>query len=62
MGSIVKGIGSLFGGRARRKEQRSAQKGFDSARENLENFEFEKDYEKLGNYIILIPTDMTKTY
>ena len=27
-----------------------------------ENFEFEKDYEKLGNYIILIPTDMTKTY
>ena len=40
MGSIVKGIGSLFGGRARRREQKTAQSGFDTAREGLENFEF----------------------
>jgi hypothetical protein len=61
MGSIVKGIGSLFGGRARRREQRSAQKGFDSARENLENFEFENAFdnmeaERLGDASMVDPT------
>ena len=61
MGSIVKGIGSLFGGRARRREQKSAQKGFDSARENLENFEFENAFdnmeaERLGDASMVDPT------
>ena len=32
MGSIVKGVGSLFGGRARRREQKSANKEFAGAK------------------------------
>ena len=61
MGSIVKGVGSLFGGRARRREQKSAQSGFDSAREGLENFEFSNafdnyDAERLGDASTYDPT------
>ena len=43
MGSIVKGVASLFGGRKRRREQRSANKEFEQRKDALGNFEF-------GNY------------
>jgi hypothetical protein len=39
-GKVGKGVASLFGGRARRREEDAAEEGFEAARDNLENFEF----------------------
>ena len=36
MGAIAKGVGSLFGGRARRREQKSANKEFAGAKKVLQ--------------------------
>ena len=44
MGSIVKGVGSLFGGRARRREQKAANKEFDRARSDFQKFQFDDVY------------------
>jgi len=54
MGSIVKGVGSLFGGRARRREQKSANKEFAGAKQNFSDFKFNDVYagleaQQLGN-------------
>ncbi len=43
MGSIVKGVASLFGGRARRREAKAANQEFGETKDALKNFEF-------GNY------------
>ena len=43
MGSIVKGVASLFGGRARRREAKDANQEFGETKDALKNFEF-------GNY------------
>ncbi len=40
MGAIAKGVTSLFGGRARRAEQKDANKTFDAAKQKLGNHEF----------------------
>ncbi len=40
MGSIVKGVGSLFGGRARRREESAARTEFEGAKQGLKDFEF----------------------
>jgi len=48
MGSIVKGVGSLFGGRARRREQKTANKEFDRSRSNFQNFKFDDVYAGLN--------------
>ena len=44
MGAIAKGVGSLFGGRARRREQKSANKEFAGAKAGLQNFTFDDNY------------------
>ena len=54
MGSIVKGVGSLFGGRARRREQKSANKEFAGAKAKFGEFQFDDAYagleaQQLGN-------------
>ena len=54
MGAIAKGVGSLFGGRARRREQKSANKEFAGAKAGLQNFTFDDNYagleaQQLGN-------------
>ena len=41
MGAIVKGVGSLFGGRKRRREQRSANKAFGAAEQAVDKFDFQ---------------------
>ena len=38
MGSIVKGVASLFGGRKRRKEQRAANRSLDTAQAAQDNY------------------------
>ena len=38
MGSIVKGVASLFGGRKRRREQRAANQEFDQAKAGVTDF------------------------
>ena len=48
MGSVVKGIGSLFGGRARRREQKGANKEFEAAKAGIANFEFKDAYADLS--------------
>ena len=45
MGSIVKGVGSLFGGRARRREQRSANRALDTEQQRMDKFKFTNVYE-----------------
>ena len=40
MGSIVKGVASLFGGRKRRREQKAANVEFDAARSGVQDFAF----------------------
>lgn len=47
MGSIVKGVASLFGGKARRREQRAANRGLDAAQGAQDKFRFENVYEGL---------------
>ena len=41
MGSIVKGVASLFGGRKRRREQKAANRQFDQAVARQDNFDFQ---------------------
>jgi len=48
MGAIAKGVGSLFGGRARRREQKSANKEFAGAKQAFGDFEFKDAYADLG--------------
>tara|TARA_R110000764_G_scaffold5313_4_gene21195 strand:+ start:686 stop:1933 length:1248 start_codon:yes stop_codon:yes gene_type:complete len=52
MGSIVKGVASLFGGGKRRRAEASAAKGFEGAEANVENREFQNAYGDLtaGSY------------
>ena len=38
MGKIIGAVGSLFGGRKRRREQRAANKEYQQARDNFRNF------------------------
>lgn len=47
MGSIVKGVASLFGGRKRRKEQRAANRSLDTAQAAQDKFKFSNVYEGL---------------
>jgi hypothetical protein len=54
MGAIAKGVGSLFGGRARRREQKSANKEFAGAKKSFTDFKFDDNYagleaQQLGN-------------
>ena len=59
MGSIVKGVGSLFGGRARRREQKTANKEFDKSRSNFQNFQFDDVYyEDIQTSIFKISKDI----
>ncbi len=41
MGSVVKGVASLFGGRKRRREQKAANRQFDQATARQDNFDFQ---------------------
>ena len=41
MGAIVKGVGSLFGGRKRRREQKSANEAFQGAEQAVDQFDFQ---------------------
>lgn len=45
MGSIVKGVSSLFGGRARRREQRAANQALDKTQEAMDAFKYDNIYE-----------------
>ena len=45
MGSIVKGVSSLFGGRKRRREQRSANRALDTEQGKMDRFKFTNVYE-----------------
>jgi len=53
VGGIVQGtvgaIGSLFGGRARRREERAARREYNQAMRAYKNFEFQNPYEALQN-------------
>ena len=44
MGSIVKGIGSLFGGRRRRRDAKAANQQYQESKDALQNFEFGNFY------------------
>lgn len=46
---IAKGIGSLFGGRARRRREDKAKAEYKTALKNYENFQFDNPYEDLAN-------------
>ena len=48
MGSIVKGVASLFGGRKRRREQRAANRGLDQIQARKDAFKFDNVYEGLS--------------
>ena len=41
MGSVVKGVASLFGGRKRRREQKAANQQFNQATARQDNFDFQ---------------------
>ena len=41
MGDIVKGVASLFGGRKRREEQKTANRGLDTARRRQDAFDLQ---------------------
>lgn len=45
MGSIVKGVSSLFGGRKRRREQRAATSALDTEQKKMDRFKFTNVYE-----------------
>ena len=45
MGSIVKGVGSLFGGRKRRREQKAATKNFKQVEREADRFDFQNPLE-----------------
>ena len=45
MGSVVKGVASLFGGRKRRREQRSANRALDTEQKKMDAFKFTNVYE-----------------
>lgn len=47
--SIVSGIGSLFGGRKRRRREKAAQNQYNQALAGYKNFEFENAFEGLEN-------------
>lgn len=47
MGSVVKGVASLFGGRARRREQKAANRGLDAIQRRKDAFKFDNVYESL---------------
>ncbi len=49
IGAVVGGVGSLFGGKARRQEERDAQSQFDGAKANRDNFAFKNNYLGLEN-------------
>ena len=40
MGSVVKGVASLFGGRKRRREEQRTRRGFEAAERSVQNFDF----------------------
>jgi hypothetical protein len=40
MGSVVKGVASLFGGRKRRREEKRTKQGFEAAERSVQNFDF----------------------
>mgnify|MGYP003113631709 CR=1 FL=1 len=46
---IAKGIGSLFGGRARRRRERKAKAEYQTALKGYENFQFDNAYADLDN-------------
>lgn len=48
MGAIAKGVTSLFGGRARRREQKAAGKELDANKKAYENFQFKNHFEGVG--------------
>ena len=45
MGSVVKGVASLFGGRARRREQRRAGAALNTEQKKMDDFKFTNVYE-----------------
>lgn len=47
MGSVVKGVASLFGGRKRRREQRAANQALDTEQKKMDDFQFTNVYEGL---------------
>lgn len=47
MGSVVKGVASLFGGRKRRREQKTANRGLNAAQAAQDKFRFKNVYEGL---------------
>ena len=49
IGGLAQGIGSLFGGRARRREEKNAQAEFDSTRSATRNFQFQNNFANLEN-------------
>ena len=46
---IIKGIGSLFGGRKRRREERRARSQYNRQMSAFQNFQFENAFENLTN-------------
>lgn len=52
MGSVVKGVASLFGGRKRRREERRTRRGFEAAERSVQNFDFNNPFAGLqgGSY------------
>ncbi len=49
IGAVAGGVGSLFGGKARRREERQAQGQFDQAKGARDGFEFQNNYLGLEN-------------
>lgn len=48
MGAIAKGVTSLFGGRARRREQKAAGKELDANKAAYDNFQFDNHFANVG--------------
>lgn len=48
MGTIAKGVTSLFGGRARRREQKAATADLEGAKANYDDFQFKNAYADVG--------------
>ena len=49
VGQVAGGITSLFGGRARRQEEKDAQQAFNQSNEDFRNFQFQNNYLGLEN-------------
>lgn len=49
IGGVASGITSLFGGRARRREERAAQAEFDQQKQAFDNFQFQNQFANLEN-------------